>query len=306
MQDGAAVTGASLIAVNVTGNAIYDPISSIVVGNLLGMDPCRPGVKEEWNYALKLVRMVTGDNLQTARAIALECGILTPNDKLLLMQALRKGGKVVAVTGDGTNDAPALHELVDLNYSSHLVELPDFSKAPNLEELNHSKDKLVLSAPLERLKLDYCSNLSLLPDNISMLSSLKDLSMCHSSVRSLPESIKHLSWLKYLNLSNCERLQSIPELPSSILGSRFGIIPQEPVLFKGTIRSNIDPTGQYIDKDIWKSLERCQLKEAVSAKPEKFDSLMVDNGENWSVGQRQLLCLGWVMLKQSWLMFMDE
>ncbi|RYR38537.1 hypothetical protein Ahy_A09g043586 [Arachis hypogaea] len=52
-----------------------------------------------------------------------------------------------------------------------------------------------------------------------MLSSLKDLSMCHSSVRSLPESIKHLSWLKYLNLSNCERLQSIPELPSSILGS---------------------------------------------------------------------------------------
>ncbi|XLT73128.1 hypothetical protein HN873_029554, partial [Arachis hypogaea] len=110
-HDGAAVTGASLIAVNVTGNAIYDPISSIVVGNLLGMDPCRPGVKEEWNYALKLVRMVTGDNLQTARAIALECGILTPNDKLLLMQALRKGGKVVAVTGDGTNDAPALHEV---------------------------------------------------------------------------------------------------------------------------------------------------------------------------------------------------
>ncbi|XLU25838.1 hypothetical protein S245_061904 [Arachis hypogaea] len=172
-------------------------------------------------------------------------------------------------------------KLVDLNYSSHLVELPDFSKAPNLEEvnvstckslqqvpqsvlssqklgylflndcnelrsfqhnihhqslktlsfhsciglrefsltqLNHGTDKLVLSAPLERLKLDYCSNLSLLPDNISMLSSLKDLSMSHSSVRSLPESIKHLSRLKYLNLSNCKRLQSIPELPSSILG----------------------------------------------------------------------------------------
>ncbi|XLS67906.1 hypothetical protein HN51_018929 [Arachis hypogaea] len=171
-------------------------------------------------------------------------------------------------------------KLVDLNYSSHLVELPDFSKAPNLEEvnvsnckslqqvpqsvlssqklgylflndcnelrsfqhnihhqslktlsfhsciglrefsltqLNHGTDKLVLSAPLERLKLDYCSNLSLLPDNISMLSSLKDLSMCHSSVRSLPESIKHLSRLKYLNLSNCEKLQSIPELPLSIL-----------------------------------------------------------------------------------------
>ncbi|XP_057718016.1 ABC transporter C family member 4 [Arachis stenosperma] len=90
------------------------------------------------------------------------------------------------------------------------------------------------------------------------------------------------------------------------LRSRFGIIPQEPVLFEGTVRSNIDPTGQYTDEDIWKSLERCQLKEAVSAKPEKLDSLVVDNGENWSVGQRQLLCLGRVMLKQSRLLFMDE
>ncbi|MED6173013.1 Multidrug resistance-associated protein 4 [Stylosanthes scabra] len=90
------------------------------------------------------------------------------------------------------------------------------------------------------------------------------------------------------------------------LRSRFGIIPQEPVLFEGTVRSNIDPTGQYTDEDIWKSLERCQLKEAVASKPEKLDSLVIDNGENWSVGQRQLLCLGRVMLKRSRLLFMDE
>ncbi|KAK7284652.1 hypothetical protein RJT34_19402 [Clitoria ternatea] len=90
------------------------------------------------------------------------------------------------------------------------------------------------------------------------------------------------------------------------LRSRFGIIPQEPVLFEGTVRSNIDPVRQYTDDEIWKSLERCQLKEIVAAKPEKLDSLVVDNGENWSVGQRQLLCLGRVMLKQSRLLFMDE
>ncbi|MED6155512.1 Multidrug resistance-associated protein 4 [Stylosanthes scabra] len=90
------------------------------------------------------------------------------------------------------------------------------------------------------------------------------------------------------------------------LRSRFGIIPQEPVLFEGTVRSNIDPTGQYTDEEIWKSLERCQLKEAVASKPEKLESLVVDNGDNWSVGQRQLLCLGRVMLKQSRLLFMDE
>lgn len=90
------------------------------------------------------------------------------------------------------------------------------------------------------------------------------------------------------------------------LRSRFGIIPQEPVLFEGTVRSNIDPTGQYTDDQIWKGLERCQLKDAVASKPEKLDSLVVDNGDNWSVGQRQLLCLGRVMLKQSRLLFMDE
>lgn len=114
-------------------------------------DPCRPGVGEAVRLCTAAgvkVRMVTGDNIQTAKAIALECGILTkdadateptiiegkrfhalseqervavakkitvmgrssPNDKLLLVQALRKGGDVVAVTGDGTNDAPALHE----------------------------------------------------------------------------------------------------------------------------------------------------------------------------------------------------
>ncbi|XP_044502661.1 ABC transporter C family member 4-like [Mangifera indica] len=90
------------------------------------------------------------------------------------------------------------------------------------------------------------------------------------------------------------------------LRSRFGIIPQEPVLFEGTVRSNIDPIGQHSDEEIWKSLERCQLKDVVAAKPDKLDSLVVDNGDNWSVGQRQLLCLGRVMLKRSRLLFMDE
>lgn len=90
------------------------------------------------------------------------------------------------------------------------------------------------------------------------------------------------------------------------LRSRFGIIPQEPVLFEGTVRSNIDPTGQYSEDEIWQSLERCQLKDVVAAKPEKLDALVVDYGENWSVGQRQLLCLGRVMLKRSKILFMDE
>ncbi|KAM7275294.1 hypothetical protein ACFE04_017160 [Oxalis oulophora] len=103
----------------------------------------------------------------------------------------------------------------------------------------------------------------------------------------------------------------IDDIDISMLGlhdlrSRFGIIPQEPVLFEGTVRSNMDPIGQYSDDELWKSLERCQLKDVVASKPEKLDSPVIDNGDNWSVGQRQLLCLGRVMLKRSRLLFMDE
>ncbi|CAK8531696.1 unnamed protein product [Lathyrus sativus] len=90
------------------------------------------------------------------------------------------------------------------------------------------------------------------------------------------------------------------------LRSRFGIIPQDPVLFQGTVRTNIDPLGLYSEDEIWKSLERCQLKEVVAAKPEKLEALVVDGGDNWSVGQRQLLCLGRIMLKRSKILFMDE
>ncbi|XP_047322327.1 calcium-transporting ATPase 10, plasma membrane-type-like [Impatiens glandulifera] len=128
------------------------PEDDLVLLAIVGLkDPCRPGVREAVQLCTKAgvkVRMVTGDNLKTAKAIALECGILaseedavepyliegktfralsdieqqeiaekisvmgrsSPNDKLLLVQALRKKGHVVAVTGDGTNDAPALHE----------------------------------------------------------------------------------------------------------------------------------------------------------------------------------------------------
>ncbi|XP_031251486.1 calcium-transporting ATPase 12, plasma membrane-type-like [Pistacia vera] len=126
--------------------------SGLTLLGLVGLkDPCRPGVGKALESCKKAgvnVRMITGDNIHTAKAIAIECGILSPSldlnteavvegvqfrnysdeermakidkisvmarsspfDKLLMVQCLKKKGHVVAVTGDGTNDAPALKE----------------------------------------------------------------------------------------------------------------------------------------------------------------------------------------------------
>ncbi|GAA0181640.1 ATP-binding cassette [Lithospermum erythrorhizon] len=90
------------------------------------------------------------------------------------------------------------------------------------------------------------------------------------------------------------------------LRSRFGIIPQDPTLFTGTVRYNLDPLGQNSDQEIWEVLGKCQLREAVQDKEEGLDSLVVEDGSNWSMGQRQLFCLGRALLRRSRILVLDE
>lgn len=110
------------------------------------------------------------------------------------------------------------------------------------------------------------------------------------------------------------------------LRSRLSIIPQDPVLFSGTVRSNLDPFQNHTDDEIWLALERAHLKEKVEEKnwdfhlylvmclivspffPQvsslsgKLDADVVEYGENFSVGERQLLCLVRIsdLLKTKW------
>ncbi|GKV36539.1 hypothetical protein SLEP1_g44660 [Rubroshorea leprosula] len=86
------------------------------------------------------------------------------------------------------------------------------------------------------------------------------------------------------------------------LRMKLSIIPQEQTLFRGSIRTNLDPLGLYTDDEIWKALEKCQL----SNLPNKLDSSMSDEGENWSMGQRRLFCLGRVLLKRNKILVLDE
>ncbi|THG05400.1 hypothetical protein TEA_002119 [Camellia sinensis var. sinensis] len=90
------------------------------------------------------------------------------------------------------------------------------------------------------------------------------------------------------------------------LRSRLSIIPQDPTMFEGIVRSNLDPLEEHTDEQIWEALDKCQLGDEVRNKEGKLDSAVTENGENWSMGQRQLVCLGRVLLKKSKVLVLDE
>ncbi|KAI6657774.1 Multidrug resistance-associated protein 4-like [Oopsacas minuta] len=98
----------------------------------------------------------------------------------------------------------------------------------------------------------------------------------------------------------------ISSLDISVHRKRLSIIPQDPFLFSGTLRQNLDPLDEFTSEEIWEALDKSYLKSRIDTLSDKLMSPVQEHGHNFSTGVRQLLCLARAVLRRNEIILIDE